>query len=320
MSAGAEHLPVVNVAVAVVRRGDGRVLLAERPRGKVSAGYWEFPGGKFKAAETPEQALARELHEELGVEIDAAHPWLTYDHAYPDKTVRLHFFRVTAWHGTPHGREGQRVSWEDPAAVGVGPLLPANDKVLQALNPPPVYAVTHAAKYGVSGFMPRLEQALARGVRLIQVREPTMAPEQFAQFARRVVALARRYGAQVLVYGDETLARKVGGDGVHIPCKQLLRLAARPRMRLCAASCHNAEHLAHAAALGADFAVLSPVLPTASHPGEPGMGWERFSDLVRGYPLPVYALGGMRPELLDTALRHGAHGIALASDLWPLAA
>lgn len=307
---------LINVAVAVLQRADGRVLLAERPRHKVSGGYWEFPGGKFDAGERAEQALARELHEEIGVELDRAQPWLTYDHAYPDKIVRLHFFRVTAWHGTPHGREGQRVSWEDPAAITVGPLLPANDKVLQALNPPPIYAVTHAAKHGVAGFMPRLERALARGARLLQVREPEMAPEQFAQFARRAVALAHRHGAQALIYGDEALARKVGGDGVHIPCSQLMQLTTRPRMRLCAASCHNAEHLAHAAALGLDFAVLSPVLPTASHPGASTMGWSRFAGLARDCRLPVYAFGGMQSALLDIARGHGAHGIALKSEIW----
>lgn len=308
--------PRVNVAVAVMQRDDGRVLLAERPHGKSSGGYWEFPGGKFDAGETAVQALTRELHEEVGVELDRAQPWMTYEHAYPDKRVRLHFFRVTAWHGTPHGREGQRVSWEDPAALAVAPLLPANDQVLQALRPPRRYALTAARKYGVPEFMRRLERALAGGVRLIQVREPDMAPEQFAQFARRAVLLAHRYGAQALVYGDEALARRVGGDGVHIPCHALMQLTARPRMPLCAASCHNAEHLTRAAALGLDFAVVSPVLPTASHPGQPGMGWTRFAQLARACPLPVYALGGMKPDLLDTARKHGAHGIALLGGIW----
>lgn len=308
--------PLVNVAVAVVQRADGRVLLAERPRGKVSGGYWEFPGGKFDAGERAEQALARELHEEIGVELDRAHPWLTYDHAYPDKIVRLHFFRVTAWHGTPHGREGQRVSWEDPAAVSVAPLLPANDKVLQALNLPPLYAITAVAKYGMTEFMTRLDRALKRGVRLIQVREREMAPEQLAQFARRVIARARPYRAAVLVNGDELLARKTGADGVHSTGAQLRRLTARPATRLWAVSCHNAEELARAATLGADFVVLSQVLPTASHPGDPGMGWARFAELTRGCPLPVYALGGMKSELLDTARGYGAHGIALLGGIW----
>ena len=308
--------PLINVAVAVVQRADGCVLLAERPLNKVSGGFWEFPGGKFDAGERAEQALARELHEEVGVELDRAQAWMTYDHAYPDKIVRLHFFRVTAWHGTPHGREGQRVSWQDPAAINVTPLLPANDKMLQVLNLPTLYAITHAGKYGVTEFMPRLEQALAKGVRLIQVRERAMAPEQLAQFARRVAEVAYRYGAQVLVNGDETLARKVGVCGVHSTSAQLARLTTRPRTRLWAASCHNAEEVARAAALGADFIVLSPVLPTATHPGEPGMGWARFAGLTRDCPLPVYALGGMQPDLLDTARGHGAHGIALLSGIW----
>ena len=311
MSADAQPLPVVNVAVAVVQRGDGRVLLAERPRGKVSAGYWEFPGGKYNAGERAEQALARELHEELGVELDTAHPWMIYEHVYPEKRVRLHFYRVTAWHGTPHGREGQRISWEDPEAPAVAPLLPANDKVFAALRLARVYAITNAEEHGVADCMLRLERALARGVRLIQVRERGLAPEQLAQFARRVVARARRYSATVLVNGDETLARKVGAAGVHLSATALVRARARPALPLVGASCHNAEELARAAGLHADFVVLSPVLPTATHPDEPGMGWERFAERVRGYPLPVYALGGMRPELLETAMRHGAHGVAV---------
>lgn len=309
-------LPVVNVAVAVVQRSDGRVLLAERPRGKPSGGFWEFPGGKFEIAEDARRALARELHEEVGIELDSAYPWMTYDYAYDDKVVRLHVFRVLSWHGMPHGREGQRIAWEDPQAPGVAPLLPANDKVLQALRLPRLYAITNAQKYGVAEFLRRLERALEQGVRLIQVRERALAPGQLAQFARRVIAVARRYGAKVLINGDQTLARQVAADGVHLRASQLGRLAERPRDLLCAASCHNAEELARAAALGVDFVVLSPVLPTASHPGEPGIGWQRFAELVRSYPLPVYALGGMRPELLDTAMQHGAHGIALLSGIW----
>ena len=312
----ASNKSIINVAVAVVQRADGCVLLAERPKHKVSGGFWEFPGGKFDVGERAEQALARELHEEVGVELDRAQPWMTYDHAYPDKIVRLHFFRVSAWHGTPHGREGQRVAWQDPAAITVAPLLPANDKMLQTLNLPPLYAITQAGKYGVTEFMSRLEKALARGVRLVQVREPALAPEQLVQFARRVAETAYPYGAQILLNGDETLARKARVCGVHSTSAQLTRLTTRPRTRLWAASCHNAGEMARAAALGADFIVLSPVLPTATHPGEPGMGWARFAELTRNCPLPVYALGGMKSELLDTAKHHGAHGIAALSSIW----
>lgn len=311
-----KQLPVVDVAVAVVQRSDGRVLLAERPPHKVSGGYWEFPGGKFNAGENPEQALARELHEEIGIELDIAHRWLTYEHAYSNKVVRLHFFRVTAWHGTPRGNEGQRVSWEDPYAPSVSPLLPANDKVLRALRLAPVYAITDAGKYGVANFLQRLERTLEAGLRLVVVRERAMAPEQLAQFARQVIVRARRYDADVLVEGNESLARKVGADGMQSQAGDLARMALRPAVRLWAVSCHNAAELAQAARLGADFVVLSPVLPTPSHPDRPGMGWHRFAEVVRDYPLPVYALGGMNLDALDTAVRHGAHGVAIHAAMW----
>lgn len=311
-----KQLPVVDVAVAVVQRSDGRVLLAERPQHKVSGGYWEFPGGKFNAGENPAQALARELHEEIGVELDVAHRWLTYEHTYPDKVVRLHFFRVTAWHGTPRGNEGQRVSWEDPYAPSVSPLLPANDKVLRALRLAPVYAITDAAKYGVADFIRRLDDALEAGLRMVLVRERTMAPEQLAQFARQVIARAHRYGADVLIEANESLARKVGADGIQVLGRDLRRLSARPNVRLVAVSCHNAADMADAARLGADFVLLSPVLATPTHPDRPGMGWPRFADMVRDYPLPVFALGGMKLDTLDTAVRHGAHGVAIHAAFW----
>ena len=312
----ASPLPVINVAVGVVQRSDGRVLLAERPKGKVSGGFWEFPGGKFEVAENARRALARELHEEVGIEPQTAYPWMTFDHAYDSKIVRLHVFRVLSWLGTPHGREGQCIAWEDPAAVRVAPLLPANGRVLDALNLPPVYAITDARKYGVSSFMSRLEAALDNGVRLVQVREPWMTIEQLTHFARRVTALAHRYQARVLVNGDVGVAKRADADGVHLQAEQLMRLSASPGASFWAASCHRPEELAHAAHLHANFVVVSQVLPTASHPGRAGLGWDQFAAMTDNCSIPVYALGGMRMELLAQAMHHGAHGIALQSEVW----
>jgi len=312
----AEHRQVLDVAVAVLQRADGRVLLAQRPAGKPWEGYWEFPGGKIESGEAVEQALARELHEELGVDPDRVYPWVTQEYAYPEKRVRLHFYRVLAWYGQPHGREGQSMSWENPSAVNIRPLLPANDKVLHALSLPAVYAITHAKKFGVTEFMQRLKDALEKGVRLVQVREHDMPPEQLESFARRVVELAHEHDARVLVNGDEALARRCGADGVHLPGEQLMRLKQRPGVPLFGASCHDAAELAQAARLSADFVVLSPVLPTPTHPDAAGMGWEKFAALVKNYPVPVYALGGMKPELLDAAMQHGAHGVSLLSGIW----
>lgn len=116
--------PITEVAVGVLLAADGRFLLAQRPAGKPYAGYWEFPGGKLEAGESVGAALARELHEELGIVVAFSEPWRTIEHDYPHAYVRLHFCRVTAWEGEPSGREGQALAWQS-LPVAVGPLLPA---------------------------------------------------------------------------------------------------------------------------------------------------------------------------------------------------
>lgn len=307
---------IVDVAAAVILQADGRCLLARRPPGREYAGYWEFPGGKIEAGETAYAALVRELHEELSIEVDEAQPWLTRLYAYPEKTVRLHFFRVRCWHGTPQAREGQELSWQTPSAPAVAPLLPANGPILRALSLPAYYAISNAEYMGPGQFLNRVQDALDRGLRLIQVREPGMSPQHLEKFSRSVIKLAHLSGARVLINSDAALAARLGADGVHLQARQLRTLSARPDLPLVGASCHDAGELARAAELNCDFAVLSPVLPTPSHPGEPGLGWATFAAWVKDCPLPVYALGGMRPDSLDTAERHGAHGVALLSGIW----
>lgn len=304
------------VAVGVLCRQDGRVLLALRPPGRPAAGYWEFPGGKMEPGEPLAQTLVRELREELGIEVRAAAPWLDFSHAAGGRPVRLQFFRVTSWRGEPRGREGQQLRWVLPQDPQVSPLLPFNDRVLRALTLPGRYAITAAESLGVAGFLPRLEGALARGIRLIQVREPGMSRPELLAFAREVIARARPVGARVLVNGDVDLAGEAGADGVHLRAGQLMAAREVPSMGLWGASCHDRDELDRAVALGADFAVLSPVLPTASHPGVAGMGWAAFAELVRGYPLPVYALGGMKEAMSEIAQGHGGHGVALMRGIW----
>ena len=129
MSAGSQRVPV-DVAVGVLIDPEGRFLLTSRPEGKVYAGYWEFPGGKLEAGETVEQALRRELIEELGITIGAIHPWkielVDYEHA----RVRLHFCKVHDWSGEFEMREQQTMAWQT-LPVEVAPVLPGTIPVLQ---------------------------------------------------------------------------------------------------------------------------------------------------------------------------------------------
>jgi 8-oxo-dGTP diphosphatase len=128
--------PVVRVAVGVVLRGDGAVLLADRPGARAYTGYWEFPGGKIEPGESIEQALARELAEELAITIIESVPWVVYDFDYPHAYVRLYFRRVFGWHGTPRSNEGQRLLFHQPGAPAPHPLLPAALPVMRWLQLP----------------------------------------------------------------------------------------------------------------------------------------------------------------------------------------
>ena len=122
--------PVTEVAVGVLVDAQGRFLLTSRPIGKVYAGYWEFPGGKLEAGETVEEALRRELHEEIGITISAAVPWRVLMMDYPHARVRLNFCKVFAWTGAFEMREAQEMAWERLPVRSV-PVLPGTIPVLE---------------------------------------------------------------------------------------------------------------------------------------------------------------------------------------------
>ena len=296
---------MIEVAAAVLERADGSFLLARRPAGKVYAGYWEFPGGKVEPGEPAAQALARELHEELGIEIGESFPWITRVFTYPHGTVRLNFFRVHHWEGEPHPREQQAIAWQAPGAPTATPMLPANAPVLASLALPVEYAVTDAGGRGIAQTLSVLEARLRSGLRLLQVREPGLTPEKRDAFTRQAIELAHRYGCRVL-----TKAPFPGADGVHYAASQLARLTERPA-GLAAASCHDREELERAMALNLDFVVLGPVRDKT-----PALGWSRFAQIAKGATLPVYAIGGLTRGDLPDAWRAGAHGIAMIRGAW----
>ena len=168
-----------------------RVAAAVLLPGKPYPGYWEFPGGKLEGSESARDALARELAEELGIEVTRAAPWLTQRFVYPHADVEINFFRVFAWGGEPHGRDGQAITWQAPGAFDVEPLLPANAPVLRALELPPVYGITMAEDVGEDIFVEQARVAMDRGLRLVQLREKSFSAEGISRFAASGRARAR---------------------------------------------------------------------------------------------------------------------------------
>jgi 8-oxo-dGTP diphosphatase len=320
----------------VLEDAAGRVLVAQRPAGKSLAGGWEFPGGKLHAGEARIAGLARELEEELGIRVDPAscRPLIRYLHAYPELEVLLDVFRVARWSGTPQCLEHQALDWRPADALLSHGLLPADAPIVNALRLPSMVAVTPAAaEHGEAQFMDGIE-ALAEGNddTLICLRRPDLAPARLVELAGGVACRLEGTGARLLLHGEPAallsalesapagLAARLEPvlTGIHMPgrCLEALQSRPVPRSMWWGVSCHDAAQLARAVAIGADYAFLGHVAATASHPGQPGMGWDRFMALVADLPLPVYAIGGLGPQDLEAARAHGAQGIAAIRSLW----
>ncbi|MBJ7265101.1 MAG: Nudix family hydrolase [Burkholderiaceae bacterium] len=317
---------VIDVAAGVILRSDGQVLLGQRPVGKPWPGWWELPGGKVEPGETILQALTRELQEEIGITVTEATPWVTYVHAYPEKTVRLSFWRVTAWTGEPQGLESQALAWVHPSdAHRVGDLLPATLPVLRWLHLPNGYGITDIrGPEHLPAYLLRLDRALADGLRLVQFREPAWSEGVDAPSLRtafdRVLARCRAAGARLLVNSLHPWAWSHEADGLHLRAADAQReseaqarsalLATLPEHALLGVSVHSTAEVAVARRLEADFVVAGHVAATPSHPGEAGMGWDGFTSILVDAGLPAYAVGGQSRDTLAAAQAAGAHGVA----------
>ncbi len=293
------------VAVGVLVRADGAVLLADRPAGKPYAGYWEFPGGKIEGGESVEQALERELAEELGVRVRATEPWVVFEYEYPHAHVRLHFQRVFDWHGTPHPVEGQQLTFVRPGESAPAPLLPAAVSPLRWMQLPTVTGYSEGQARDAEGALRWVERALARGLRQILWYEPMLSGTALEAALHGSCARARAYGARLFVDSRVAPAAPVYAEGCFLGVQALRAARARPAAAWVGAAVADAGDLAHAAALACDFAVIENM-------GCDALGvWELAAKLCHESPLPSYV--GLDPsaEKLRQARRLGAHGLAV---------
>jgi 8-oxo-dGTP diphosphatase len=306
---------LVHVVAGVMLDARGRVLLARRTEGRDLAGLWEFPGGKVDPGETPLQALARELEEELGIHVQAAEPLIAVPQQYRDKRILLDVYRVR-YAGKPHDREQQALAWAPPEKLRTYPMPPADRPVVAALTQPSCYLVTPDLGGSRAAFLAGISRALDEGIRRIQLRVPSLAGAELEALAREVKQRCDTADAELLLNGDVAIAARIG-CGVHLRSAQLMQTPSRPLPDSLpvAASCHDAAELARAHEIGADFAVLGPVARTPGR-GEP-IGWRGFAALREAVPMPIYGLGGLGRADLALARGHGAQGIAAIRGLWP---
>lgn len=309
-------LPIIPVACGVLARPGGEVLIAQRPLGKIAAGKWEFPGGKIEPGESAAQALARELHEELAVEVRQARRLIRFRYAYSDRVVILDTWLVTGFDGSPHPREQQRFAWLRPEQLASLDLLPTVAPIATALRLPAHYAFTQpdASEAAIRAGLPLLPTGS-----LLRLRLPALADQAYIELAKRLLQPARLAGIGLVLDRAPELAAQLGAAGWHASEETLGELGGGrpvPAGIWFGASVHGAPALAKVQQAGADFAVLGPVLPTASHAGAPALGWEGFEQIAGECALPVYAIGGLGPAQLEMAHAHGAQGVAGITAYW----
>ncbi|MBM4208480.1 MAG: Nudix family hydrolase [Gammaproteobacteria bacterium] len=298
----------IQVAVGVIKNPADQVLISLRDMHLHQGGLWEFPGGKVEAGETVEQALIRELDEELAIRVLAFQPLITVNYIYPDRSVQLCVYEVTEFSGAATGCQGQAVKWVNPADLPCYDFPAANRPIIAAAQLPSYYAILDGEDE--SNLMINLNKILNRKVKLIQARLKKLPEYKVTRFLQQAYPLCQQHRAVLLLNSDCDSA-DLPVDGVHLTSRQLMTLTKRPdSVGWLAASCHNQVELQHAEAIGADFVVLAPVKSTPTHPDEKPIGWEVFADLINHINLPVYALGGLSQQDLQQARRCGAQGIA----------
>jgi len=303
-----------HIAVGVLVNPRGEVLICQRPAYKLYPGEWEFPGGKVEAGEDVQTALHRELREELDIDVQHSRPLIRLPFVYPELSVELDTWLVTAWAGEPRSTEHPAMAWVAPDELPRRKLLAADRPIVNALRLP-AHCIFTPPEANPAQLLDTV-QRLPRG--LLRLRLPGLADAHYRRWVRELAPALLQAGQQPIVDRDPADVAEPGACGFHASAKVLGRLRSRPvaAAKWFGASCHGAEDLTLARAFGADYAVLGPVNATPTHPQATPLGWQGFSRLARQAGLPVYAIGGLGPDDLDEAWRHGAQGVAGISAYW----
>lgn len=309
----------IHVAAAAIVNQNNEVFICRRHADAHQGGLWEFPGGKVEPGETVQQALVRELHEETGIEITKSRPLIRVHHDYGDRSVLLDVWKVLNYTGDPHGREAQSVRWSSIAMLDPLEFPAADVPIIKAMQLPDRYLIT--GKFGSPHeFSARLSNALKNEIKLVQLRLKNDWYENNMHSAEEILHSAEKLCnencARLLLNVPEQLRTKSTCKNIHADSRLLSQLQQRPDCEWFSVSCHTSDDLKKAEKLDADFAVLSPVQKTSSHPDAEPLGWDVFQSIIDGINIPVYALGGVGSDDIDQAHSHGGQGVAGIGSFW----
>ena len=307
----------IHVVAAVIENALEQIFIAKRPEHAHQGGLWEFPGGKVETFESAEQALKRELFEELGIHIQKFEPLIQISHDYSDKSIYLDVWRVTQFDGAAHGKEGQQTHWVNKKDLSKFDFPAANKPIITAATLPQHYLITPEPDFQHrDSFLKTIEERLKDGIRLFQLRAKKLSSQQLETLYQEVEKICQPYDAAFLINSSIEFAIKANAKGIHLSSRELMNSSHLPENLICAASCHSEQEITKAVQLGVDFIVISPVLKTESHPEGTPLNWKQFETLCKYSTIPVFALGGMQREHLPRAIKSGAQGIAGIRSLW----
>ena len=315
-----ESTPPVAVALGVVLR-EGRVLIGWRDPKLHQGARWEFPGGKVNATETPQQAVLRELKEEVGIVIKETHvePLIEFEWHYDVQKYFFSVYLIKDYIGEPSRHFYRRLKWQAVATLRADDFPPANIAIIKALSLPNRYLITPTG-LDIADLQRGLNTAFQSGISIAVFRAPELYSQKYINNARLLISQNSGFNNKLLIHNQPTQVDALNTAGVQLSADYAKKYRNRPLSKeaLLAISCHNEAELEHACRLDADFALLGPVKTTRTHPDSRGLGWDNFQTLVKTVPIPVYAIGGLNIGDLPNCRIRGAQGIAAIRGLWPL--
>ncbi|MDP6974779.1 MAG: Nudix family hydrolase [Gammaproteobacteria bacterium] len=309
-------MPAIKTIKAVVAilyaKNNTQILITKRRKNQFMPNYWELPGGKIETGEDEEDALARELQEELGIKTLRISLKHVMTHHYKDKTVNLSIYNVESYKGNVTGTEGQDVRWCNLQNLSNYKLLPTMRIIINRIRLPEYYWITPDER-DPELLLQKCQNHLITGAKIIQLRSKDLIEHSYIG---KIHSICQSYEAR-LILNVPNKTFKEPCDGWHLTSEELLKYSKRPcaNNKLLGASAHNMKEAKYAEIISVDYISLAPIEETTSHPNATPLGWEVANDIVSKSNLPVYLLGGMSRDSLGRALKIRAQGIAGISQI-----
>ncbi|MDB2589557.1 Nudix family hydrolase [Candidatus Thioglobus sp.] len=302
-------MKTIKAVVGVLQNSANEILIAKRQAHQFMAGFWELPGGKIEPTESDQEAIIRELKEELDIVVTdlSIHQTLTYQ--YPDRLIKLNIYNINQYQNTPIGAEGQEITWSGIEHLAHFNLLPTMRDFINSITLPNKYWITPSSEHQSDAWMAKFDEKLKQGISLIQLRSKVKLDSDFIQ---QLYNQCHQVNAKLLLNIPNKTFKEGYCDGWHLTTNEMLNLKERPcgANQILSASTHDLNEALKAQSLGADFVVISPVQATQTHPDTAPIGWDAAKEVVDQLNIPVYFLGGMTLNDLNKTLNLGAQGIA----------